>query len=390
VADEAAIHSNLAVDAPSHPGIFVRPVSEAEVPLGMALASAELPQAIASEDMLRQVRSRNPDSLWGVFERQASEGAPPKMLGFCAFLILNTEGAAALLRRTFDLHQIHLDYIAPSPDSAEIVYIWGILAKGVSASVVAVINEVMVKRYRGRPIYATAATEAGLQFLRKWGYRPISLECDGIGALHRRIGKRPPPDTSATTRRHNLARYRIVPVATADEFEKALAIRNIFLTEQNCPYEEEFDGNDRTGTLFLGYVDDEPAATLRIRYFSDFIKMERLAVLPRFRRTLVARQIVLEAVNFCRRKGYRRGFGHAQKRYMSFWAKFGFKPTERSLVLTFSDHEYIEMYGDLEPHERALTMDTDPYVMLRPEGRWDEPGLLERSAVRLPANQHDA
>ncbi len=120
---------------------------------------------------------------------------------------------------------------------------------------------------------------------------------------------------------------------------------NIFLTEQNCPYEEEFDGNDRTGTLFLGYVDGEPAATLRIRYFADFIKMERLAVLPRFRRTLIARQIVLEAVNFCRRKGYRRGFGHAQKRYMSFWAKFGFKPTERHLVLTFSDHDYIEMYG---------------------------------------------
>jgi predicted GNAT family N-acyltransferase len=352
----------------------------------MALASAELPQAIGSEDMLRRVHHRNPDSLWGVFEREAACEAPAVMRGFCAFLILNARGAAALLRRTLDLHQIDLDHIAAGPGDAEIVYIWGILARGVSTSVVAVINEVMVKRYRGRPIYATAATEAGLNFLRKWGYRPIAPGNDGIGALHRRIGRRPLPAQSSE-RRHDTARYRVVPVSTADEFERALAIRNVFLSEQNCPYEEEFDGNDRTGTLFLGSVDGEPAATLRIRYFSDFFKMERLAVLPRFRRTLIARQIVLEAVDFCRRKGYRRGFGHAQKRYMSFWAKFGFKPTDRALVLSFSDHEYIEMYGDLEPHERALTMDSDPYIMLRPEGRWDEPGVLERSAVRLPASQ---
>ncbi len=137
------------MDAPSYPGVFVRPVLDAEIPLGMALASAELPQAIASEDMLRQVLGRNPDSLWGVFERSASDGARPAMIGFCAFLILNTKGSAALLRGVFDLHQVDLDYIAPTPDSAEIVYIWGILARGVSAAVVAVVNEVMVKRYRG-------------------------------------------------------------------------------------------------------------------------------------------------------------------------------------------------------------------------------------------------
>jgi predicted GNAT family N-acyltransferase len=212
---------------------------------------------------------------------------------------------------------------------------------------------------------------------------PVFPNCDGLGALYRRVGRRA-PSASGPTRPPRV--YRIVPVATADEFEKAMAIRHVFLTEQGCPYEEEFDGNDRTGTLFLGYVDREPAATLRIRYFANFFKMERLAVLPRYRRTLIAKEIVLAAVNFCRRKGYTRGFGHAQKRFMPFWAKFGFKPTERCLVLTFSDHDYIEMYGDLEPHARPLTMDTDPYVMLRPEGRWDEPGILESSAQRPATN----
>jgi len=30
----------------------------------------------------------------------------------------------------------------------------------------------------------------------------------------------------------------------------------------------------------------------------------------------------------------------------------------------------------------ALSLDSDPYVLIRPEGSWDEPGPLERSAAR--------
>jgi hypothetical protein len=33
----------------------------------------------------------------------------------------------------------------------------------------------------------------------------------------------------------------------------------------------------------LGLANSEPAAVLRIRYFADFVKIERLAVLNRFR-----------------------------------------------------------------------------------------------------------
>jgi len=57
-----------------------------------------------------------------------------------------------------------------------------------------------------------------------------------------------------------------------------------------------------------------------------------------------------------------------------------------SCILTFFGYEYVEMYGDLAPHDRALTMDTNPYVMIRPEGRWDEVSVLERSAGRPPVN----
>ena len=42
------------------------------------------------------------------------------------------------------------------------------------------------------------------------------------------------------------------------------AIRSaVYLAEQDCPIEEEFDGNDFSATHLVGYVADEPAATLR-------------------------------------------------------------------------------------------------------------------------------
>ncbi len=364
--------------------VVVRRFHERDVAQGVALAAGQLAEATASEALLHQVRAHNPDSLWGMFRKDATDEAA-SMIGFCAFLILNDKGATALMRGTFDARRINFDLLAPTADTATVLYVWAILGKGVSGSITSFVNEVMVRRYRGRPLYTTAATEAGLRFMRNCGYIPIHKDCTGIGALHRRVGRR--VDLPVLPKRAKRV-LKVVPVTTADEFEKALVIRHLFLTEQACPYEEEFDGNDRTGTHFLGYVDGEPAATLRVRYFANFVKLERLAVLPRFRRTLIAKEIVLTAVNFCRRKGYRRCVGHAQRHLVKFWGKFGFKPTPRNLVFNFSERDYVEMYGDLEPDARALTIESDPYVIIRPEGRWDEPGILERSAERVALDPH--
>lgn len=180
-----------------------------------------------------------------------------------------------------------------------------------------------------------------------------------------------------------------IVTTTADELQQVFAIRAaVFMSEQFCPYDEEFDGNDYCGSHVLGYVNGQPAATMRIRYFSDFAKLERLAVLPKFRRTLIAKVVIERCVEICRRKGYRYVYGHAQKRLVKFWSKFGFKLLHKNVPLIFSDHEYVEMYGELQPHEDPITMNSDPYLFLRPEGRWDEPGTLDRSAERPVTSPH--
>ncbi len=177
--------------------------------------------------------------------------------------------------------------------------------------------------------------------------------------------------------------------STADDIAKVFALRSaVFLSEQDCPYDEEFDGNDYCATHILGLVNGEPAAVLRVRYFAGFAKIERLAVLPRFRRTLIMKYVVDQGIEICRRKGYRRLYGHAQKRLTRFWGKFGFKPMNKNFPLIYSDHEYVEMWAEIEPHADAITIMSDPYVIVRPEGRWDTPGALDVSASRPATNPH--
>jgi hypothetical protein len=50
--------------------------------------------------------------------------------------------------------------------------------------------------------------------------------------------------------------------------------------------------------------------------------------------------------------------------------------------VVFSDHEYIEIVYEASPVPGAVSLQSDPYVLIRPEGRWHVPGILERSAIR--------
>jgi len=180
-----------------------------------------------------------------------------------------------------------------------------------------------------------------------------------------------------------------VIASTAEHMQQIFAIRGaVFLSEQNCPYEEEFDGNDYCATHVIGTVDGHPAAVIRCRYFASFAKLERLAVLRPYRGTPVTRAVIEAAFEICRRKGYEHVYGHSQSRLVGFWQKFGFRPVPRNTKLVFSDHEYVEILADLAPHAAPITMASDPYLIIRPEGAWDAPGILERSTERPATNPY--
>jgi predicted GNAT family N-acyltransferase len=162
-----------------------------------------------------------------------------------------------------------------------------------------------------------------------------------------------------------------------------VAIRaSVYMSEQLCPYNEEFDGNDFCSAHLIAYVGKEPAGCIRARFFGDFCKLERLAVRAEYRKTRLAFRIVRAGIELARKKGFRRVYGHVHERVLNFWAYFGAKPLGPNRTLSFSDLTYTEMVIELDPHDDPITIDSDPYVIIRPEGEWHAKGVLDASAMR--------
>jgi predicted GNAT family N-acyltransferase len=189
--------------------------------------------------------------------------------------------------------------------------------------------------------------------------------------------------TRDTARRIRNSKYEVRVARNMDDLLMVYSIRSaVYIAEQDCPFAEEFDGNDHCATHFLAFTEDEPAGCLRVRFFADFVKFERLAVRKPFRRSTVAFELVHCAVDFVRRKGFRRIYGHAREGLEPFWAHFGAKPIPGREEFVFSDHRYTEMLAEYEPLSDEITLAEDPMKILRPEGDWDREGILEFSRTR--------
>ena len=176
--------------------------------------------------------------------------------------------------------------------------------------------------------------------------------------------------------------------STSDELMQCFALRSaVYIGEQQCPYWEEFDGNDFTATHLILYVDGEPASSMRLRWFGTFVKFERAVILKRYRSMGLFVPFTQWAMQFARKKGYTRVYLHSQHRLWPIMERQGFrKVTEK--IFNFSDHEYGAYYIDLEAYPEAPTMYSDPLVLNRPEDHLETPGILERSAERGATNPH--
>lgn len=176
--------------------------------------------------------------------------------------------------------------------------------------------------------------------------------------------------------------------STSDEMMQCFMLRAaVFMGEQECPYWEEYDGNDYTASHLILYVDGEPAASIRVRWFAGFAKLERAIILKRYRSYGLFLPFVHWAKEFCRKKGYPKAYLHGQKRLWPIFEKDGFRKVDDK-VFHFSDHEYGAFACDLEVGDNAPTVLTDPMVLNRPEDKLDMPGILEESMERGASCPH--
>lgn len=180
-------------------------------------------------------------------------------------------------------------------------------------------------------------------------------------------------------------RLRVRVARTLNDMMEVMTVRSlVYLGEQQCPYDEEYDGNDFAGaTHLILSCGDEPVGCMRIRWFSDFAKLERMALRKEFRGGRTIFMMIREVVRLAEMKGYRKILGHAQSRVAPFWIRhLNGRIRDGRASFQFSDHDYVEIEVDINPPANAINLDSDPMVLIRPEGEWDTAGVLERSVAR--------
>jgi len=342
---------------------------------------------LTSNQMFQSVANHNPDTFWAIAKRDRFNIVDPKGEGFLAVLPLTHEGTRRLIDGRLNTKKPELCYIARQSERPAGIYVWAIHAKGtIAAAIPLVLQKFSTPLYRGVNIYSRPLTKGGLRVLEPLGFSP-GAQYDGLFTPNLQMFDRSGDGPVQAAARDPVT---VEVVRSMDEMARVIAIRGaIYMAEQRCPFEEEFDGNDFSATHLICHKDGEPVGCMRIRYFAGFAKLERLAVRHEGRGSGLAGRILDAAVDLCRKKGYSVLYAHSQKRFLKVWESRGFKRMGgRELV--FSDFDYVEVKLETEKHPQSITLDDDPYVLIRPEGRWDTPGILEKSAGRGICNAVDA
>ena len=289
-------------------------------------ARAVTSRSLTTTDVVHRVMSHNPDTFWAIARRSEYDAQRRSAEGFFAFLMLNEAGMRAADRWNARYQQIPICRCSRRKMKSRPGSISGPChARGrrSPAEFRSSFEKISTPLYRDVDVYARAVTVGwpcgfleAIGFQRGATYRRASRSASAY------VSPRQADDAEdgPTLRRLSRSRGKAdeLSVTIARTLEDSCVSRRFAApstcAEQKCPYDEEFDGNDFSATHLIGYVGNEPAGCLRIRYFADFAKIERLAVRQEFRKTRLAFQIVRAGIEFCRAKGYRRIYGHSQKR----------------------------------------------------------------------------
>ena len=354
----------------------------------LAKARQSIP-GLASTAAALKVQGYNPHCVMALARSSKFNRADPVGEGFIAILPLNRMGLEMLALGTFDASNPDLRLIAKPDERPAGVYMWCVYGPGPLAAGMALFMEKMATpQYAAVNLYSRPNTEVGVRFNHVLGFvkgtKVGDIEAPNVWIFNR--GRQAPIYDSYVP--HSGKQDIGITIAhTFDDLMRVAAIRNaVYIGEQECPYDEEYDGNDLSATHLLAYIGDEPVGCLRLRFFADFAKFERVAIRKEFRKSRAAIQLVQASLKFCQKKGYRRVLGHAQTRLIAFWTRFGFRPLEGRKPFVFSDYDYVEMVAELEHDPDAISLSTDPYILIRPEGRWHAPGVLETSSSRPASN----
>lgn len=120
---------------------------------------------------------------------------------------------------------------------------------------------------------------------------------------------------------------QVETVKYEDEIAAIKQIRTqVFQKEQGVSAELEFDGLDAEAIQFLAYLNGKAVATARIREIDgDKAKIERLAVLPEYRKQGIGKQMMESALSVVSSLDKSLAIVHAQEYIASLYKQLGFE-----------------------------------------------------------------
>jgi predicted GNAT family N-acyltransferase len=274
----------------------------------------------------------------------------------------------------------HPDYVVEPGHRAQAIYAWLVFSpRSYVASVSGLADYVEAYAPDGCAVFLRAAGARAAALFAECGYEPANRYFpDAPEDLLVVLPEEESQAEQEAIRKEPVIKIDIV--RSLDGLLKVMSVRAAtYIAEQECPFAEDYDGNDFCASHVLAEVDGEPAGCMRIRYFKDFVKFERLAVRHEYRTSKLAFRIVRTGIRFIAQKGFDRIYGHARHDLVRFWQSFGLRPIPGRPNFVFSDIEFVEMEGPVKPVEDVIRIGLPPHHILRPEGQWDVPSIFERS-----------
>ena len=173
-------------------------------------------------------------------------------------------------------------------------------------------------------------------------------------------------------------------VDSQEMFAMAMAVRAAtFLAEEDITYQDEFGGNDFTGTHLLAFVNGDPAGVIRLRWFAQFALMERIGVRKRYRCYRVFAALARAALRLVRQKGYGFAVGRARGDTTKLWERFHAVPS--GPVIHMHRGRLTPMIIPVDAARDGEAMPFGPFgdpayesLIVETEGRWNFATVVNR------------
>ena len=194
-----------------------------------------------------------------------------KLLGAVAFLYLNRRGHDALMHAEMNLAHPDFSLLAGRSDEVSAIYVWAIAAAARRWPDWAMCRSIFAKpRLASADLYAQPSSEDGRDLMIAIGFEPIPSLQRELWRYQRPWNRHSAEHAGITVSRefcrctalnpHHRRRpgSRSISIRIArdpNDLMLVTAIRAaVYLAEQDCPIEEEFDGNDLVAAHFIGFI----------------------------------------------------------------------------------------------------------------------------------------